>query len=138
MNDTHGLLASNEPVATAGELASALNLSKSLLRRFLWEHRARVRCVDRRPEAPIAYAVADVEALVAEQRGALDERRRRTEATRARDRAAAEARAARKAAASKPAPPVPPAIAPPKGPSVAATRTRGGPEVYIVRRRRAP
>jgi hypothetical protein len=95
--DPHGLLRSDEPLASTTELAAMLGCSGRALRALLGGPlHGRTRFVHYRP-GPARYCVADVRSAFETYRAEVEARQRRAADREALERAAADARRARSA-----------------------------------------
>lgn len=98
MNDPHRLLATGEALATEGELAKILGVSRAAMRPLLQRALGAIRYL-RGDSPPRRYSVADARSVVEPVRAELEARRRFADARQAAEIAGAEAR--RKARAEK-------------------------------------
>ena len=132
--DPHGLLLSGEELATEGELAKILGISRAAMRPVFQATRGQIRHVHHKP-APCRYSIADARKAIGPHLPELETRTRLAAERQAAEVAAAQARRTAKAAtheahvASKQPPPSSRVVR-----SDAPRPKSGGPEV-IVRRR---
>jgi hypothetical protein len=132
--DPHGLLLSGEELATEGELARILGISRAALHPVFQAARAQIRHVHHKP-GPCRYSVSDARKAIGPHLPELEARTHLAAARQASEVAAAEARRAAKAAEHEAhvTSREPPASS--RGVRSDAPRPKsGGPEV-IVRRR---